>query len=64
MLFYLEAFFMESPPDFSSFPPPSPKKSRSSIVILFTLLLIGLLAGSLIGYNVIYADFNQKLNNL
>ncbi len=55
---------MESPPDFSSFPPPSPKKSRSSIVILFTLLLIGLLAGSLIGYNVIYADFNQKLNNL
>jgi len=32
--------------------------------MIVTLLLVGLLAGGLIGYSITYSDFNQKLSNL
>ncbi len=44
-------------------PPPTPKKKRS-LTVLFALLLVGLLAGGIIGYTVTYTQFNSKLDNL
>ena len=55
---------METPP----IPPisiPQPQKTkRFSAVILVVLLLVGLVAGGLIGYAVTYSDFNGKLSNV
>jgi len=46
-------------------PPAAPQKSRRTSIIMFlALLLIGLIAGGLIGYAVIYSDFNQKISDL
>lgn len=61
---------MESQPEtqptfFPSIPPPPvEKKKRFTGVVLVALLLVGLVAGSLIGYAVSYNDFNSKLANL
>jgi len=61
---------MESQPEtqptiFPSIPPPPvEKKRRFSGVVLVMLLLVGLVAGGLIGYTVTYNDFNSKLTNL
>ncbi len=44
-------------------PPPTPKKKRS-LTVLLALLLVGLLAGGIIGYAVTYTQFNTKLDNL
>jgi S1-C subfamily serine protease len=47
-------------------PPSSPtqKTKRISAVMIIALLLVGLVAGGLIGYAVTYQDFNQKIINL
>ncbi len=55
---------METHPDISLLPPPPPKTRRSSAMIIVGILLVGLLAGGLIGYAITYQDFNQKLVNL
>lgn len=61
---------MESQPEtqtasFPSIPPPPiEKKRRFSGVLLVALLLVGLVAGGLIGYAVTYTDFNNKLTDL
>jgi serine protease Do len=55
----------ESFPTFSSTPPPSEhKKERSTKAVLLTILLIGLLAGGILGYIVVYSQFNAKLDTL
>jgi S1-C subfamily serine protease len=53
-----------SPSSIPAFPPPPKKRKRLSAVMIVTLLLVGLLAGGLIGYSITYSDFNQKLSNL
>ena len=61
---------MESQPEtqptsFPSIPPPPiEKKRRFSGILLVALLLVGLVAGGLIGYAVTYTDFNNKLTDL
>ena len=40
------------------------KTKRFSAIVIVALLLVGLVAGGLIGYAVTYSDFNQKLSNL
>ena len=55
---------METSPPLQS-PSAAPQKSRRTSVIMFlAFLLIGLIAGGLVGYAVIYSDFNQKISNL
>jgi S1-C subfamily serine protease len=55
----------QQPVSYPSTPPPPPKKPRHfSAKMLFALLIVGLLAGSLIGFAVTYADFNSKLNTV
>ncbi len=45
--------------------PPSPQKIRRfSAVLIVVLVLVGLVAGGLVGYLASYADFNSKLNSL
>jgi S1-C subfamily serine protease len=55
---------MEAP----SIPPitiPQPQKTkRFPVVIIVVLLLVGLIAGGLIGYAVSYSDFNGKLSSM
>ncbi len=55
---------METP----SIPPisiPQPQKTkRFPVVIIVVLLLVGLVAGGLIGYAVTYSDFNGKLSSI
>jgi S1-C subfamily serine protease len=53
---------METPP----IPPiPQPQKTkRFSAVIIIVLLLVGLVAGGLIGYAISYSDFNGKLSSV
>jgi S1-C subfamily serine protease len=61
---------MESQPEtqptvFPSIPPPPIEKKKGfSGVVLIAFLLVGLVAGGLIGYAVTYNDFNSKLANL
>jgi S1-C subfamily serine protease len=61
---------MESQPEtqplsFPSIPPlPVQKKKRFSSILLVAILLVGLVAGGLLGYAVTYNDFNNKLTNL
>lgn len=62
---------METPPTPSiptipSFPQPqkTPKTRRFSVFIIVFLLVVGLVAGGLIGYAVTYSDFNGKLNSI
>jgi serine protease Do len=46
-------------------PPPSPQKNKRPLALMIiTILLVGLVAGGIIGYAVTYSDFNQKLTNL
>lgn len=52
------------PSTFPSIPPPPRKTRRFSAVMIVALLLVGLVAGGLIGYAVTYSDFNAKLTNL
>jgi S1-C subfamily serine protease len=47
-----------------SLPLPPQKYRRPSAVIIVALLLVGLVAGGLIGYSITYSDFSQKLSNL
>src|SRR5271157_1089376 len=56
---------METPPipTIPSFPQPQ-KTKRFSATILIVLVLVGLVAGGLIGFAVIYSNFNAKINNL
>jgi S1-C subfamily serine protease len=55
----------QQPVSYPSAPSPPPKKHRHfSAKMLVALLIIGLLAGSLIGFAVTYADLNSKLNTL
>src|SRR5665647_309261 len=53
-----------SPSSIPALPPPPKRLKRLSAVMIVTLLLVGLLAGGLIGYSITYSDFNQKLSNL
>jgi S1-C subfamily serine protease len=56
---------MEIPQFHPPFPSPPPQKAkRFSAVMILALLLVGLVAGGLIGYAVTYSDFNQKISNL
>ncbi len=59
---------MEIPPipTIPSFPQPqkTPKTRRFSVFIIVFLLVVGLVAGGLIGYAVTYSDFNGKLNSI
>jgi S1-C subfamily serine protease len=57
--------FMETPPT-PTIPsiPQSQKTKRYSAVTIVALLLVGLVAGGLIGYAVTYTDFNAKLSNV
>ena len=66
---------METPPELHptppsptipSFPQPqkTPKTRRFSVFIIVFLLVVGLVAGGLIGYAVTYSDFNGKLNSI
>ena len=61
---------METPPlpSIPSIPqpqPPQPQKTkRFSAIILITLVLVGLVAGGLIGFALTYSNFNSKLNTL
>ena len=62
---------METPPTppsptIPSFPQPqkTPKTRRFSVFIIVFLLVVGLVAGGLIGYAVTYSDFNGKLNSI
>ena len=44
---------------------PQPQKSkRFPAVILVVLILVGLVAGGLIGYAISYSDFNGKLSSV
>jgi S1-C subfamily serine protease len=61
--FQLKSFFMEPLP-FPSIPSPTQKPRRFSAVMIVALVLIGLVAGGLIGYAITYSDFNAKLTNL
>lgn len=47
-----------------SIPSPTQKTRRFSAVMIVVLLLVGLVAGGLIGYAITYSDFNAKLTNL
>ena len=42
----------------------TPKTMRFSVFIIAFLLVVGLVAGGLIGYAVTYSDFNGKLNSV
>ena len=42
----------------------TPKPMRFSVFIMVFLLVVGLVAGGLIGYAVTYSDFNGKLNSI
>jgi S1-C subfamily serine protease len=53
-----------SPSYIPALPPPPKRRKRLSAVMIVTLLLVGLLAGGLIGYAITYSDFNSKLSNL
>jgi S1-C subfamily serine protease len=59
---------METPPSptIPSFPQPqkTPRTRRFSVFIIVFLLVVGLVAGGLIGYAVTYSDFNGKLNSI
>src|SRR5208282_4280438 len=61
---------METPsspsPTVTSFSEPqkTPKTKRFSVFIIVFLLVVGLVAGGLIGYAVTYSDFNGKLNSI
>ena len=57
---------METPSSSSiaSLPSPPQRSRRFSAIIIVALLLVGLLAGGLIGYAITYSDFNQKLSTL
>jgi S1-C subfamily serine protease len=52
------------PLPFPSIPPAPQKTRRFSAVMIVVLLLVGLVAGGLIGYAITYSDFNAKLTNL
>jgi len=55
---------MEAPP-ISPIPISQPQKTkRFPVVIIVVLLLVGLVAGGLIGYAVSYSDFNGKLSSM
>ena len=46
-------------------PSPSPQKTKRPLALMIiAILLVGLVAGGIIGYAVTYSDFNQKLTNL
>ncbi|MGA3289608.1 MAG: trypsin-like peptidase domain-containing protein [Candidatus Bathyarchaeia archaeon] len=46
-------------------PFPQPQKTkRFSVVVIVVLLVVGLVAGGLIGYAATYSDFNGKLNKV
>ncbi len=57
---------METPiPTIPSIPQPLPQKTKSfSAVILIVLVLVGLVAGGLIGFALSYSNFNSKLNTM
>jgi len=61
---------METPsspsPTVTSFSEPqkTPKTKRFSVFIIVFLLIVGLVAGGLIGYAVTFSDFNGKLNSI
>src|SRR5208283_4802813 len=56
---------METPPITTILPFPQPQKTRRfSVFIIVFLLVVGLVAGGLIGYAVTYSDFNGKLNSI
>jgi len=58
---------METPaiPPFPPIPQPQPQKTkRFSAVILIVLVLVGLVAGGLIGFTLTYSNFNSKLNTM
>ncbi len=50
-------------PTIPSIPPPQ-KTKRFSAVLLVVLVLIGLVAGGLIGFALTYSNFNSRLNTL
>jgi len=56
---------MESPPPITipSLPPPQ-KAKRFSATILIVLVVVGLVAGALIGFGVTYSNLNGKINTL
>jgi S1-C subfamily serine protease len=54
----MEPFFVPS------LPPPPQKNRRFLVALIVAFLLVGLVAGGLIGYTVTYSDFNTKLTNL
>jgi S1-C subfamily serine protease len=49
---------------FPPVPAPPQKTKRFSAVIIIAMLLVGLVAGGIIGYAVTYQDFNTKLTHL
>jgi S1-C subfamily serine protease len=52
-------------PSIPPIPIPQPQKTkRFPVVIIVVLLLVGLVAGGLIGYAVSYSDFNGKLSSM
>ncbi len=51
-------------PSFPSPPPPPSAKKKRSLLVLIALLLVGLLAGGIIGYVVTYNEFNTRLDTL
>jgi S1-C subfamily serine protease len=56
---------METPPTATILPFPPPQKTRRfSVFVMVFLLVVGLVAGGLIGYAVTYSDFNGKLNSI
>ena len=65
---------MEAPPDYSipTVPAPEPvpeplskqEKRRFTGKMIVAILLIGLIAGSFIGYAISYSDFNEKLSHV
>lgn len=55
---------MESPDLSQSIPPPPVKKNRFSAVFLIGLILVGLVAGGIIGSSVSYVSLNSKIEEL
>jgi S1-C subfamily serine protease len=45
-------------------PPPTQKTRKFSALFLVAILLVGLVAGSLIGFALTYSSFNTRLNNI
>jgi S1-C subfamily serine protease len=52
------------PPQHSPAQEQKAKPKRSSVIVLATILLVGLMGGGLIGYSSSYATFNGKIDNM